>query len=406
MIEISPEQTSQDDRFSRFELISWWDQCRLSQARVLVVGAGALGNEIVKNCALVGIGNILVADMDRIENSNLSRSVLFRAADNGQFKAEVACRTAREIYPDICAEPLVANIVHDMGLGAYFWADVIIGGLDNREARVAINAGAAFADKVWIDGAIEVLDGVARVFDPGTGPCYECTMNATDWQILESRRSCALLTRDEMIQGRVPTTPTTASIIAAVQVQETIKILHGMQGMSGSGLIYSGLGGEPYMTAYKRKPDCYGHDMCHRLEPLGRGTDTMTVGELLERARADLGPDAVVGLSRDVVAALECVECGTRESLYVSVGHVTEKQAVCATCGQMRVPEMLTTLGLDHDCNDMTLAEVGVPALDVVTARCGDDMISYLFDVDAERVLGHLPHNIAFHPRQRQEPLQ
>ena len=61
----------EDGRFSRFELISWWDQKRLAGAKILVIGAGALGNELVKNCALTGIGNVLVADMDRIENSQL-----------------------------------------------------------------------------------------------------------------------------------------------------------------------------------------------------------------------------------------------------------------------------------------------------------------------------------------------
>lgn len=72
-----------EDRFARFRLIGWWDQQRLSAAKVLVVGAGALGNEIVKNLALLGVGNLLIADLDRIENSNLSRSVLYRAADQG-----------------------------------------------------------------------------------------------------------------------------------------------------------------------------------------------------------------------------------------------------------------------------------------------------------------------------------
>ncbi|MBN2711990.1 MAG: ThiF family adenylyltransferase, partial [Planctomycetes bacterium] len=189
---------NQDHRFSRFELISWWDQKRLYDARVLIIGAGALGNELIKNCALVGIGNVLVADMDRIEHSNLSRSVLYRETDEGRFKAEVACESGRGIYPQMKASPFVGNIVHDLGLGVYLWADVILGGLDNREARVAMNAGAAFAKKPWIDGAIEVLNGVARVFDPANGPCYECTMNETDWKLLESRRSCALMTRDEM----------------------------------------------------------------------------------------------------------------------------------------------------------------------------------------------------------------
>ena len=88
------------------------------------------------------------------------------------------------------ARPLTLNIVHDLGQGVYRWADVVLGGLDNREARVAINRAAARAGKIWIDGAIERLQGVARVFDPACGPCYECTMNETDWKMLQARRSC------------------------------------------------------------------------------------------------------------------------------------------------------------------------------------------------------------------------
>src|SRR5882672_7137306 len=73
LIQISSEETraAEDDRFHRFKLIGWWDQARLARAKVLVIGAGALGNEIVKNLAMLGIGNVLIADMDRIENSNL-----------------------------------------------------------------------------------------------------------------------------------------------------------------------------------------------------------------------------------------------------------------------------------------------------------------------------------------------
>jgi molybdopterin/thiamine biosynthesis adenylyltransferase len=169
-----------DDRFSRFRLISWWDQSRLAAARVLVVGAGALGNELIKNLALLGFGNVLVVDLDAIENSNLSRSVLFREADCGSSKAEVVAARAKDIFPDIKARGLRRNIVYDLGLGVYRWADVILGGLDNREARVAINRAAARVGKPWIDGAIERLQDVARVFDPATGPCYECTMSEVD----------------------------------------------------------------------------------------------------------------------------------------------------------------------------------------------------------------------------------
>src|SRR5688500_20379818 len=92
---------AENDRFHRFKLIGWGDQQRLRRARVVVIGAGALGNEIVKNLALLGVGNLFIADMDKIENSNLSRSVLYRASDNGSYKATAAAAAARDIYPDI-----------------------------------------------------------------------------------------------------------------------------------------------------------------------------------------------------------------------------------------------------------------------------------------------------------------
>lgn len=166
----------EEDRYSRLRLIPWWDQSKLKNAKVMVVGAGALGNEVIKNLALVGVGNILIIDMDIIENSNLSRSVLFRAEDCGRLKAEVAAERAMEINPDINVTWMNADIVNDVGLGVFACMDVVIGGLDNREARLAINQSCWKVNVPWVDGAIEVLHGVARVFVPPDGACYECTM--------------------------------------------------------------------------------------------------------------------------------------------------------------------------------------------------------------------------------------
>src|SRR5436309_6389298 len=197
-LHISHQDTTAEaeDRFHRFKLISWWDQDRLRNAKVLVIGAGALGNELLKNLALLGVGNVLVADMDRIENSNLSRSVLYRAKDNGELKATAAARAAKEIYPDLNVRAFNGNIVYDLGLGVFRWADIVLGGLDNREARLAINRACWKVRKPWIDGAIEQIQGVARVFSPlvhPDGPWYECTMSPMDWTLLANRRSCNLL---------------------------------------------------------------------------------------------------------------------------------------------------------------------------------------------------------------------
>ncbi len=77
---------------STFQLLSWWRKERIAAAKVMVVGAGALGNEVLKNLALLGVGHILIVDMDHIEYSNLSRSILYRPEDSKykRMKADVA----------------------------------------------------------------------------------------------------------------------------------------------------------------------------------------------------------------------------------------------------------------------------------------------------------------------------
>lgn len=384
------ETAPDDDRFSRFRLIGWWDQKKLSTSRVLVIGAGALGNELLKNLALLGVGQVLVADRDQIENSNLSRSVLYRAADCGNSKARVAAERVREIYPEMKTQAIEGNIVYDLGLGVYRWADVILGGLDNREARVAINQGAARTGKVWIDGAIERLEGVARVFDPANGPCYECTMSDVDWKMLEARRSCALLTRDEMEQGKVPTTPTTSSVIAGIQAQEAVKLLHGLPTLAGQGFVFDGQYHQSYTVSYTRLDDCPSHDAYSPIVELPWRAATTRAGDLLERAQSQLGPQALIEFNQDLLQGLTCNSCGKTEPLLASLGKVKESQGRCPTCGEHRTPEMYHTLDKSSELLDRTLSELGVPEWDIVGARGGMREAYFELSGDRDFVLGEL----------------
>lgn len=379
-----------DDRFSRFRLISWWDQEKLSQARILVIGAGALGNELLKNLALLGVGNVLIADLDRIENSNLSRSVLYRSADRGRYKADVAAERARDIYPSMRTQAFNGNVVYDLGLGVYRWSDLILGGLDNREARVAINRSTARAGRIWIDGAIERLQGVARVFDPASGPCYECTMSEVDWKMLEARRSCALLTRDEMEQGKVPTTPTTSSVVAGIQAQEAVKWLHGLPTLAGQGYVFDGRDHNSYVVTYSRHDDCPSHEAYEPIEILPNRSDLTTARELLELARARIGPKAILDFNDDLLRSLTCPGCQTTERVLSSLGKVTEAQGRCPRCGEPRSPEMYHSLSGDSDVLDHTLVELGVPMWDVIGARSGAGQVYFEMGGDRNMVLGPL----------------
>src|SRR3989304_8520910 len=90
-----------EGRYDRHQLITWWDQNHVSQARVIVAGAGALGNEVLKLLALIGVGHILLVDFDNISPSNLTRMVLFREEDVGRPKVAVAVERIHDINPEV-----------------------------------------------------------------------------------------------------------------------------------------------------------------------------------------------------------------------------------------------------------------------------------------------------------------
>jgi len=384
--------------------MDWWDQDRVASARVLVVGAGALGNEILKNCALMGVGRVLVYDMDRIEESNLSRGVLFRQEDEGCLKAETVVRRMRDLNPDVQAMAKADNIIHGAGLGMFLWADVVLGAVDNREARIFVNSACSLTGRTWVDGAIEGLSGVVRVFDPGTGPCYECTMNDTDRKLVAERRSCALLARDARDQGHVANTAVAASVIGALEVQEALKVLHDRPALDGEGLHLEGLWNEVSRVKYPRRADCPGHERLGPVVALDRGVADVSLGELLDRAEAALGDDSggsssgevTLDFSRDVVLALTCPGCGTREPVGAVLGSVGEKRARCTGCGTHRILDFASSASRDGKVDlSLTPADLGLPPLDVITARRGlKAQQAWLFNGDAARVLGPLADSL------------
>lgn len=210
-----------------YTLLSWFKKEKVKNARVLVAGAGALGNEVVKNLALFGVGQIYVVDFDQIEISNLTRSVLFREEDayNHSFKSEIVAKRAMEINPQIKVTPIVGNLFSEVGFGLYNSVDVIIGCLDSRIARYLLNRLAMRAGKTWIDGSIENMTGVVKVYTPGIS-CYECGLSREEFNNIMLRTGCADVVRMQGNAGRVATTPISASIIGAMQVQEAMKIIH------------------------------------------------------------------------------------------------------------------------------------------------------------------------------------
>ncbi|MCQ2469984.1 MAG: ThiF family adenylyltransferase [Ruminococcus sp.] len=379
----------EEDRYSRLRLIPWWDQEKIQNAKIMVVGAGALGNELVKNLTLLGIGNILILDMDSIENSNLTRSVLFRRNDVGRYKAEIAAERAREINPDVNAVGIVANIIDDVGLGVFRRMDVVLGGLDNREARLAINQSCYKVNKPWIDGAIEVLNGFARVFVPGQGACYECTMTDMDWQLINKRKSCALLTHEQMAEGKIPTTPTSSSVIAGIQVQELLKILHkerDLPTLAGKGFVFNGLTHDSYVVEYQEKPDCMSHDTYDEIIEKNWSVKDITLKVLLLEIQAEMGETAVIDFDRDIATYGHC-NCGEHISLFMPVHKLRGNMLTCPKCGQQMSFDSVHSINGSEDFLNMTPEQIGIPSLHIICGRVGMNCKYYEFTADVPEYL-------------------
>lgn len=110
----------------------------LRQARILVVGAGGLGCELLKNLALMGFSNIEVIDMDIIDLTNLNRQFLFREKDIGRPKAEVAAEFINKRIPG-CNVIGHFKKIQDYGYEFYSKFNFIVCGLDSIVARRWIN---------------------------------------------------------------------------------------------------------------------------------------------------------------------------------------------------------------------------------------------------------------------------
>ena len=285
-----------------FTLLSWFKKDKVKNARVLVAGAGALGNEVVKNLALFGVGHIYVCDFDQIEISNLTRSVLFREEDayNHAYKAEIVAKRAKEINPQIEVTPIVGNLFSEVGFGLYKAVDVIIGCLDSRIARYQLNRLSLRAGKTWIDGSIENLTGVVKVYTPGVS-CYECGLSREEFNNIMLRTGCADVVRTQTSAGRVATTPISASIIGAVQVQEAMKVIHTEEGqpvpfktLSGKMWRFEGMTNVVNVYKYSSwKNNCPAHE---RWDNVVRGENlsaNMTIAQILGELKKLLDVDAL-----------------------------------------------------------------------------------------------------------------
>jgi molybdopterin/thiamine biosynthesis adenylyltransferase len=244
---------SVSEKYSRQELIKGWNQEKLGRANVFIAGAGAFGNEVSKNLALVGVGHLVVVDMDTVEESNLNRMVLFSQNDVGKNKAKAIAEELARLSPTTAVEAYGGTLqsYFESHVDRLETVNVLASCLDNMEARFLLNAISIRFGIPLVDGGMMELAGRVQVCLPPYTPCLECNASPRDYSNIGVRYSCTAGKYVDLTEKqrtvRVATVSTTTSIIAGIQSQEILKILLGFDTFRETGLWPSRLG-KPLQT--------------------------------------------------------------------------------------------------------------------------------------------------------------
>ncbi|MDJ0717681.1 MAG: ThiF family adenylyltransferase [Prochloraceae cyanobacterium] len=378
--EILPEPES---RYDRHKLIQWWDQDRLRSAKVLVVGAGALGNEVLKNLALVGVGKISIVDFDTVSITNLTRSVLFRESDVGLPKVEVARKRLLEINPEISIEAINGDLEFDLGVGDVREKDLIVGCLDSVNARWAINQIAYRAGIPWINAGISVAEGEVSFFDPNTeAACYECTISDRMWKRRNQRYSCQG-TKLDIPEKAMPTTAPIASIVAAMEVQQALLYLHGKKGFLDAGEKIS-LGLNPwsaYKTRIQRQKYCLAHDLTIEPKFNFKYDPNLKIKEVLQHIENCGFSEAVLWLRNPTIDTMGCLnpDCAYIEQINAPLSKFPDSKLACPQCDRERDFEAIENISLAGPQINATLRELCLPENEILHCETARGQIAIQF---------------------------
>lgn len=300
------------ERYSRHNLIDWFSQDDILKKTICVVGAGAVGNEVIKSLVLLGTGYITVIDFDFIEEHNLTKSVLFRSGDVGRNKAEVAALRAAELDPNAKITAFNGDVTRFLNLQSISKYDCVISCVDNFEARIRLNEMCRLAGVDFINVGIDSRYASVEVFPFSVGQelaCYECHLPISVYARIAERYSCGHLKKISFIEKKIPTTIVTSGIAGSLAASMALRL--GQSNLpSSSRIMVDSISGRSTVTSDLEKvPGC---PCCSRfvgainILPSGRSAK---IGKIAESIGITQFADEVFQLSEPVVVSATCSIC-------------------------------------------------------------------------------------------------
>ncbi len=250
-------------KYDRQERIPGWDQTKLSEATVAVVGAGALGNHVCLGLSGLGIGTIKIYDFDLIEAHNLNRQSLFCEADIGKNKAEVLAERLEERNSSIFVIGVDDRIEEDTIETIMRNVDVIIDCVDLISVRKILNYYCIRHDIPMIHGGISWIGGQTGILTRKT-PCINCIFP-------QAIQDTELLEETSCIQKPEPSVVYTSQVVAGLMVNLVRQVLMPLPSdvKISSGLLKIDFRFEVpfYFEPIKRLPNCKCLEILKEVDP-------------------------------------------------------------------------------------------------------------------------------------------
>lgn len=218
-------------------------QQKLSEAKVLIIGAGGLGCPVLQNLAAAGVGCIGIADGDCVEETNLHRQFLYTLNDVGKNKANVAADVASNQNPEVAIRPYSSYFTTENAAAVISDYQIIVDCTDNVMTRYLINDMAMVKGIPIVYAAIHKFEGQLSVFNYESGPSYRCLFPESNH--LDTIPNC----ENVGVLGVIPNT------LGVMQATEVLKIILGIaSALNGKLVLYDGLHHSINTIAFQKKP--------------------------------------------------------------------------------------------------------------------------------------------------------
>lgn len=372
--------------FSR-ERLAGYDPAVLDRAAVLVVGAGALGQNLLISLALCGIRELRIVDDDLFEQDNRTRSPHYptpaEQAVLGLEKARVSAAKLRPLMqaPRPRIRFAVAKI-QELGLGAFHGVRAVASCVDNPRARAYLADATRLLALPLIEGGFEGPEITLSSFPAASArtassaPCWRCGHND-----LAGVFSCRFTAEQAEARGVIPAIQPAAATLAGLQAETTIMALHGRDALGGHAFDLNLRTGRSRRTRLSTDPRCAG---VHRTLPRRRvqlqTRAAETVGDLLREVRDRLGEGAEIRLRDPFVLTAPCFECRRTAQVWQPSDRWASSP-FCEDCGGTRprsgstssVADVLSTLDRNTPAKIMaeSCSTLGIVPLDILDSTDG-----------------------------------